>query len=97
MGYSLLHYACSCGNFEIFEFLVHNVSNLTNNLIDRENPTFETPLHWAAQKNHYKICEAIVAELRALVREQTSSPANKEGQEDRGAAARELGMLELKN
>jgi ankyrin repeat protein len=54
-GYSLFHYACSCGNFEIYDYIKSNMSNLSFLLFDKDNPTNETPLHWAVLKNNLRI------------------------------------------
>eukprot|EP00347_Sterkiella_histriomuscorum_P015824 403355547 len=64
IGYTLLHYACSCGNFDIFEYILQQIQNLGSVLFESENPTKETPLHWAVLKNNYRIVQQLICEYK---------------------------------
>lgn len=69
-GYTLLHYVCSSGNYEIFDFillkLVQAHGSLKKPLFDQDNPSKETCLHWAVLKNNYRISKRLIEEHRKL-------------------------------
>ncbi|CDW75543.1 serine threonine-protein phosphatase 6 regulatory ankyrin repeat subunit a-like [Stylonychia lemnae] len=66
-GYTLLHFACSCGNYDIFEFILSQVQNLAQLLFEYDNHTKETPLHWAVLKNNYRIVQQLIVEYQSIV------------------------------
>jgi len=64
-GYYLLHYACAAGNHQIFENILQN--SQTQQLLDQDNPTKETPLHWAVLKNNFRIVKDLIEEYKRAV------------------------------
>ena len=67
--YTLLHYASSCNNEEIFDFILSQCKNLEDVLLNDnpKNPTCETPLHFAVSSNNLEICKLLVEEIRKIV------------------------------
>mmetsp|Transcript_28291 Transcript_28291/g.27228 ORF Transcript_28291/g.27228 Transcript_28291/m.27228 type:complete len:88 (-) Transcript_28291:779-1042(-) len=43
------------------------MDNLTFILFDKDNPTNETPLHWAVYKNNYRITQDIIKSYQESV------------------------------
>ncbi len=69
-GYTLFHYVCSSGNVEIYEYIVRRIvqvhGDLSRAILDSENHTKESPLHWAVLKNNYRIVKRLIAEHRKI-------------------------------
>ena len=66
-GYTLLHFASSAGNFDIFEYILGQMQNLGSVLFESDNHTKETPLHWAVMKNNYRVVQQLIVEYQSLV------------------------------
>lgn len=84
-GYTLLHYVCASGNADIFEFIVNRLDmahgTLQRSLLDQENQSKETPLHWAVLKNNYQIVRRLIEEHRKLT-ENLEHQDNADGEGD---------------
>lgn len=69
-GYTLLHYVCASGNVDIFSFILARLSMnegcLQRSLLDQENQSKETPLHWAVLKNNYQVVKRLIKEHKKL-------------------------------
>jgi ankyrin repeat protein len=69
-GYSLLHYVCASGNVDIFDCILARLSiiygGLNKPLLDQENQSKETPLHWAVLKNNYQLVKRLIQEHRKI-------------------------------
>ncbi|TNV74271.1 hypothetical protein FGO68_gene7239 [Halteria grandinella] len=69
-GYTLLHYACSSGNYEIFDYILLKLTSIYGSLkkalLDRDNPSKEVPLHWAVLRNHQKLVKRLIQEHRII-------------------------------
>ena len=69
-GYSLLHYVCASGNVDIFDCILARLSiihgGLNKPLLDQENQSKESPLHWAVLKNNYQLVRRLIQEHRKL-------------------------------
>jgi len=64
--YSLLHYACSAGDPDIFIFIKDKCKDLQNFLFDcSANKTQETPLHWAVATNQIEIAKMLIEEMQS--------------------------------
>ena len=71
--YTLLHYACSCGDFDIFDFVFKQCTRLSyslENIYHDRNLTSESPLHFAVSKNNIEIVTELVKELRRIREQQ---------------------------
>ena len=66
----MLHYACSCGNYQIFEYVLDHMLNIHVALFDTDNPTKETPLHWAVLKNNHRVVQQLSIEYQAIMHDQ---------------------------
>ena len=56
--YTLLHFACSIGDWDIFNFIHSkciNLHALFSEVVREENSTLETPLHFAVSRNNIEI------------------------------------------
>jgi len=60
--YTLLHYACSGGDFDIFDFVLLQCIDKKDVLTNSENATDETPLHWAVACNKFDIVKSLINE-----------------------------------
>ena len=68
--YTLLHYACSGGDIDIFNFVFDQCKDLKDVLTNNsENRTGETPLHWAVACNNFDIVKSLVAKQFSLSNE----------------------------
>ena len=67
--YTLLHYASSCGDEEIFRLVLDQCKNLPAILLDdrANNDTNETPLHFAVSCNNMEIVKILVTKIRDIV------------------------------
>ena len=65
----MLHYASSCGDDEIFKFVLENCKNLEEMLLpeqDLKNETNETPLHFAVSCNNIEIVRTLIEKMREI-------------------------------
>jgi ankyrin repeat protein len=63
--FTLLHYACSCGDKEIFEFVYNLCTDLENFLFAQNtNEEKEVPLHWAVQRGQLEITKVLVERMQ---------------------------------
>ena len=63
--FSLLHYASSCGDPDIFLFVRNKCTDLMNFLFDVDsNSMNETPLHWAVNMNDLQIAKFLIEDMR---------------------------------
>ncbi len=62
--YSLLHYASSCGDVRVFEYVWKHCKNVRGILNDCHNETQETPLHFAVCSNNLAIVKLLIKEMR---------------------------------
>ena len=55
--YSLLHYACSCGDLAVFQYVWDRCAKIKGRILfeSGNNDTEETPLHFAVSSNNYVI------------------------------------------
>lgn len=100
-GYTLLHYACASGNYEIFDFILQRLvtiyGSLKRPLFDRDNPSKEIPLHWAVLKNHIKIVKRLIKEHR-FIAEQFGGPGGDESMmQDEDLNSLYRGILDVEN
>ena len=56
---SLLHYACSQKNIEVFRFIAKNSKNY-----DFKDDSEETALHWAVMKGSYHIIDELIHHIK---------------------------------
>ena len=64
--YSLLHYACSAGDPDIFLFIRSKCHFLYQSLTETSsNQTNETPLHWAVSCNNIEIVGQLIQDIAA--------------------------------
>ena len=64
--YSLLHYACSCGEEEIFNFVLEQCKKLPEVLYNVDNSTNESPLHFAVSSNSVLIATILIEKIREI-------------------------------
>jgi len=65
--YTLLHYASSCGDEAIFILVLEQCKNLTESVYDTNNPTQETPLHFAVSRNNIEIVSHLIKTVRDIM------------------------------
>ena len=65
--YSLLHYASSCGDLEIFGIVLDQCKNLDESLLDAKNKTNETPLHFAVSCNNYEVARILIDKIKEII------------------------------
>ena len=70
--YSLLHYASSCGDEEIFLKVINECRCLPDILLESSgdkwsNKTCETPLHFAVDSNNIEIVRILIDKIREIV------------------------------
>lgn len=66
--YSLLHYASSCGDVEIFLHVLSQCKQLDKLLLtqSQNNLTNETPLHFAVSSNNLEIVNCLLDKIREI-------------------------------
>jgi len=67
--YTLLHYASSCGNVEIFLHVLSSCKQLDKLLLtqSQNNVTNETPLHFAVSSNNLEIVNCLLEKIRDIL------------------------------
>jgi len=87
-GYSLLHYVCASGNVDIFDCILSRLSiihgGLNKPLLDQENQSKETPLHWAVLKNNYQLVKRLIQEHRKLAEANSMQQQSQLNHQDEG-------------
>ena len=70
--YTLLHFACSVGDLDIFEF-VHEKCQDLKSVFDGDddpgtlqNSTKENPLHFAVSRNNIEIAKVLIEDIRQI-------------------------------
>ena len=66
--YTLMHFACSVGDLDIFEF-VHSKCEELHSLFEKDdeqntNSTKENPLHFAVSRNNIEIASVLIDEIK---------------------------------
>ena len=64
--YSLLHYASSCGDIDIFSFVLDQCERLEETLLVANNDTDETPLHFAVSCNNIDIARILIEKMKEI-------------------------------
>ena len=65
--YSLLHFACSTGDLDIFYFVHDKCLDLRSVFEgEEENSTRETPLHFAVSRNNIEIAKVLIEDIREI-------------------------------
>ena len=100
--YSLLHYASSCSDLEIFTFVLDQCTNLEEMLLpeqDRINVTNETPLHFAVSCNNIEIVRVLVDKMREIREKEVSKNENRffEHHHDESKQEENAGVKESEN
>lgn len=77
--YSLLHFACSTGDLDIFAFVHEKCVDLRSVFEGaEENSTVETPLHFAVARNNIEIAKVLIEDMREIV-DQSMDESNENG------------------
>lgn len=64
--YSLLHYASSGSDLEIFYFVLEQCKQLPEILLNAKNNTSESPLHFAVSANQIEIVRTLIDKIREI-------------------------------